>query len=344
MTRPTIAELAREAGVSVSTVNRILGGSAAVRGTTMQRVQRAAERIGYIGIGTIEHRLREAAPHFRLGFVLQQSKRELYQLIGRKIVEACRNRRDEVVEPIVEFIDELTPENSAAKLAALGRTCDAMALTAADHPVIGQAIRELSERGKPVVTYISDHSAPERAAHVGTDNWKLGRTAAYLIAQTTHGPGRVAVFLGHHRYQCQDVADASFRSYLRERAPHLIVEDSRATHEEPDTAFEMVAERLRTTDDLIGLLIVGGGASGVLEALRQLPAERRRAIRVICRDIGPATRKGLSEGLITAALCHPLEAISNLLVQTMIDVTRQGGAGTVVQRTLAFEIVTPENV
>jgi LacI family transcriptional regulator len=344
MNRPTISNLAKEAGVSVSTVNRILSGTVPVRGTTMQRVQLAAERIGYVGMGAIEHRLRTSAPNFRMGFLLQQSTRELYQLFGRKIVEACRSRRDEVVVPLVDFVDRLTPENIAARLLALGRECDAVALIAADHPIIGHAIHELKTLGKPVVTYITDQSAPERAAYVGTDNWKLGRTAAYLIAQTTHTPGRVAVFIGNHRYQCQDVADASFRSYIREHAPRLVIEESRPTHEEPESAYRMVTDLLETKDDLVGILIVGGGISGVLRALKRIPDDRRKKIRVVCRDIGPDTRKGLSEGLITAALCHPLEATSDLLVQTMIDAVDQDGDGVTLQRTIAFEIVTPGNV
>lgn len=344
MNRPTIADLAEAAGVSVSTVNRILGGTASVRGQTMQRVQSAAERIGFYGIGTIEDRMRKSAPNYRMGFLLQQSTRELYQLFSRKIVAACRERRDEVVDPLVDFVDRLTPDNIAARLMALGRECDSVAVIAADHPLIGQTIRELREMGKPVVSYITDQSAPERAAYVGADNWKLGRTAAWLIAQMTHGPGRIAVFIGNHRYQCQDVADASFRSYMREHAPQLLVEESRPTHEEPGQAYRMVTDLLATTDDLVGILIVGGGISGVLQALRQTPEERRKGIRLICRDMGPETRKGLSEGLITAALCHPLEATSDLLVQTMIDVIEQESPGAPLQRTIPFEIITPENI
>ncbi|TJW92309.1 MAG: LacI family transcriptional regulator, partial [Mesorhizobium sp.] len=192
--------------------------------------------------------------------------------------------------------------------------------------------------------YITDQSAPERAAYVGTDNWKLGRTAAFLVAQTTQGPGRIAVFIGNHRYQCQDVSDASFRSYLREHAPRLAVEESRPTREESSEAYRMVAELLKTTDDLVGILIVGGGITGVLRALREVPAERRAGIKLVCRDIGPETRKGLSEGMITAALCHPLDATSALLVQTMIDVIGPQAPVATLQRSIPFEIVTPENI
>ncbi|WP_108260487.1 substrate-binding domain-containing protein [Mangrovicoccus ximenensis] len=344
MTRPTIADLAAASGVSVSTVNRILSGKGSVKAATIQRVQGAAEEIGFYGLGTIEDRMRKETPHFRLGFLLQQSNRDLYQLFGRRIVAACRERRDEIVDPLVDFVDLLSPENIAGRLTALGEECDAVAVIAADHPVIGQAIRSLREKGKPVITYITDQSAPEKAAFVGTDNWKLGRTAAFLISGMTHGRGRVAVFLGNHRYQCQDISDAAFRSYMRENAPDLIIEDSRPTNEEAARAYEMVTELLARTDDLAGILILGGGISGVLRALRKAPEDTRRRIRLICRDIGPETRKGLTEGLITAALCHPIDATSETLVGTMVDVLRQDAPAAPVMRIMPFEIVTPENV
>src|SRR5690606_36310813 len=138
--------------------------------------------------------------------------------------------------------------------------------------------------------------------------------------------------------------DASLRSYIREHAPHLIVEDSRPTHEEAAEAYRMVSELLETTEDLVGILMVGGGISGVLRALREVPASRREGIRFVCRDIGPETRKGLCEGLITAALCHPLEATSGLLIQTMIEVINQDAPMATLQRTIPFDIVTPGKI
>jgi LacI family transcriptional regulator len=344
MNRPTIADLAKAAGVSVSTVNRILGGSASVRPATIHRVLRAAGEIGFYGTGVIDARRKEAMPRYRLGFLLQQSHRELYQLIAQKIREAARLRRDEEIEPVIEFADRLDPEYIAGRLSALGDACDAVAVIAADHPLVGQAIHALKARGKPVVSYITDQSAPERAGYVGADNWKLGRTAAWLIANTTHAAGRVVVFVGNHRYQCQDISDASFRSYIREHAPHLTVEDSRPTHEDPGEAYRIVSGLLADMDDLVGIYVSGGGISGVLQALREAPDGPRRSIRLICRDIGPETRRGLAEGLITAALCHPLEQTSAQLIQTMLDAIGQADKGVILQRTVPFEIVTPESI
>ncbi|MBP6768831.1 MAG: LacI family DNA-binding transcriptional regulator [Reyranella sp.] len=343
MNRPTIADLAQASGVSVSTVNRILGGSTSVRTRTIDKVKKAAEEIGFYGSGVIDARMRASKPRYTLGFLLQQSTRELYQLFAQKIRDAAVSKVDAEITPVIEFVDRLEPENIAGRLRTLGEKCDCVAVIAADHPLVSQAIQALRAESRPVVAYITDQSAPGRAGYVGTDNWKLGRTAAWFIAKTTHGPGRVAVFIGNYRYQCQDIADASFRSYLRENASRLTVEGSLPTHEEPDEAHRIVSRLLHEMDDLAGIFIVGGGISGVLRALREAP-DRKRSVSLICRDMGPETRKGLAEGLITAALCHPLEQTSAQLVQTMIDSVGHTAEGAILHRSIPFEIITPENV
>ncbi|OWK20350.1 hypothetical protein AJ88_31545 [Mesorhizobium amorphae CCBAU 01583] len=73
-----------------------------------------------------------------MGFLLQQSTRDLYQLFGKKIIAACRERRDEVIDPIVDFVDLLTPETIASRLIALGDSCDAVAVVAADHQLLAR--------------------------------------------------------------------------------------------------------------------------------------------------------------------------------------------------------------
>ena len=154
----------------------------------------------------------------------------------------------------------------------------------------------------------------------------------------------MAVFIGNHRYQCQDISDASFRSYVREHASHLTIEDSRPTHEDPEEAHRIVSGLLADMDDLVGIFVIGGGISGVLQALREAPEKKRQLVRLVCRDIGPETRKGLAEGLITAALVHPLDQTSGQLVQTMIEAIGQTQTGLHHAARHTLRTVTPESV
>jgi LacI family transcriptional regulator len=105
----------------VSTVNRILGGSTSVRAATIQRVQDAAGEIGFYGVGVIDARKKESLPHYRLAFLLQQSHRELYQLIAQKIREAARDRRDAEVETVIEFADRRPRRAGGRELGRDGR-------------------------------------------------------------------------------------------------------------------------------------------------------------------------------------------------------------------------------
>jgi len=342
--RPTIADLAAAADVSTSTINRILHGTGPVRQATIRRVQDAAEEIGFYGLGVIEARHKDSVPSVRLGFLLQQSHRELYRMFGENISRAANDREDFAITALIDYVDRLSPETISDRLLALGREVDAVAVVAEDHPLIGQAIEKLCKQNTPVVAYITDQSAPSRAGYVGTDNWKLGRTAAWFIAQTSRFDGKVAVFIGNHRYQCQDMSDAGFRSYMREYAPNLKVSDSIPTHEEPENAYCMVREMLQSEEELVGIYMAGGGISGVLRALRELEPGSRPLPRLVCRDIGPETRKGLTEGLITAALSHPLQRTSAELIDKMLLSLEPRDGNAILQRILPFEIAIPESM
>lgn len=343
MSRPTIHELAAAANVSVSTVNRILHGTGPVRATTKEAVLRTAEELGFYGVNAIRDRNRKTRPVRHLGVLLQQSNRPIYRAMAAAIEKAAARRQDVSVVPVIRFADDLRPEAIAEALRAIGAETDGTAIVAPDHPLIAQAIDALAAAGKPVLACVTDLSSSRRAGYVGTDNWRLGRTAAWFIAQTAPRPGRILSFIGNHRYQCQDINDASFRSYMRENAPRMEVADAMPTHEEADNAYRMIREAL-VDENAVGLFISGGGISGVLRAMREVSPERREAFRIVCRDIGPETRAGLSEGLITAALCHPLDRLADEVIDAMIQTIGAANAAAIVQRVIPFDVVTPESV
>lgn len=344
MNRPTIADLAKTAEVSLSTINRLLHGTGSVRPETTDRILEAADKIGFYGLGALRQRKRDNLPHRNFGFLMQQSHRPLYQMWAEALTAASLQCADAIIDPSVVFEDDLSPEAVSANLMKMGETADAIAVVTADHPLVSQAIDELRGHGVPVVAYVTDLSAASRAGFVGTDNWKRGRTAAWFLSQTADGPGKVFPLVGSNRYQCQDIADASFRSYMRENSPELLVSDTFLTHEVPENAYLIVRRLIAEEPDIKGIFVNGGGISGVLRALRELPPEHRRQIRIVCSDVGPETRKGLSEGLIIASLCHPLDKMPRELINVMLRLIERKDTTSIEQRIVPFDILTPESI
>ena len=93
MTRPTIRDLAKAAGVSVSTVNRVLGGASNVRQGTMQRIQDTAESIGFYGLGSIRGHIAAKRTKHRFGFLLHQPTRAWYRNLAEALKRGCRTRQ-----------------------------------------------------------------------------------------------------------------------------------------------------------------------------------------------------------------------------------------------------------
>lgn len=342
MNKPTIADLAKASNVSLSTVNRLLHGTGVVRPDTVERILDAADEIGFYGLGALRERKKDNLPHRTLSFLMQQSHRPLYQMWADALSTACLQRQDFIIEPKVIFEDDLSPEAVSANLRMMGKDADALAVITADHPLVSQAIDDLRTKGVPTVAFVTDLSAASRAGFVGTDNWKVGRTAAWFINRSANQTGKVFPLVGSNRYQCQDIADASFRSYMREHASQLSMSDPILTHEEPNVAYDVVRGLLETERDIAGLWVNAGGISGVLRAFRELPPDKHCTI--VCRDIGPETRKGLSEGLISASLCHPPERMCQELVEVMLRRLESRDGSSIQQRIVPFDILTPESI
>ena len=86
--RPTIADVAAAAQVSVATVNRVLSGKHPVRRPTARQVVEAAEALGFYAARAMRVRAQAEAPRRTFGFLMQQRGRSLYQMLGTEMKAA----------------------------------------------------------------------------------------------------------------------------------------------------------------------------------------------------------------------------------------------------------------
>lgn len=337
----TMLDVAREAGVGVATVDRVINGRAKVRPETSQRVLEAAERLGFRRSGLIRRRITEQAQQLRLGFILQKKTSPFYLEVGRALHEAADAQQAPRISAQVEYLEELTPKFVAAKLLELGKKVDAIAVVAADHPHVTQAIDAISAKGVPVFAFISDLTAESIAGHVGIDHRKVGRMAAWTISRLSAGPGKVGLILGSHRYLCQEQCEISFRSYLREYAPEFQLLETLVSLEDNALAQEATLELLKQHPDLVGVYVAGGGVEGVIEGVQ---SSRPPGLVTVCHDLTDITRQALIDGVVTLVISHPHAWMARRLCQAMSDTVLAKADRSKVQDLLPFITYTAANV
>ena len=339
--RPTIPDLAEAAGVSVSTVNRVISRPASVRGHTRDRVLQAAGDIGFYGLGTIEHSVRKSRETHRLGVLLQQGGRTFYSNLGETFASVAEGF-PEKIELSLEYLDDLSPDHVAARIQKLAESSQSIAMVASQHPKVADAIDSVLEKGVAVTALIAPLSSRGNISFVGLDNWKVGRTAAWAFDKCVREPGKIGILVGNHRYRNQEMNESGFRSYFREHNSSFTLLEPLSTYESAAVGQELVEKLLSEHPDLCGLFISGGGITGAITALREMP--KRENFVAVGYELFDATRSALIDGILTMVISHPMETLVREALKTMIK-AKKGGPENGAQRVaLNFEIYTPESV
>ena len=342
MARPTIKDLAAAADLSVSTVNRVIGGHSNVREVTIEQVRRAAEKIGFYGLNAIEDRLKNRLSRYRFGFLLQDSSGDFYTGVGDELKRHASNYSNAIIETEIEYLKDLSPESVSESMRALGEKVDALAVVTAQHPLISQAIFDLREAGKPVFAMISGLSSSCGAPYIGLDNWKVGRTAAWLVSHVSKRDGEVAILVGNHRYRCQEMNESGFRSYFREMAPNVRLLEPQSTFESDAIARDVTERLLDRHPDVEAIYVAGGGLAGVIDSV----GRKRDAgqVCVIGHDMSSAIKRGLVNGLLTASIAHDIDRLASSTIEAMIKSISEPVEGVKLDTVLPFYTVTKESL
>ncbi|WP_122509836.1 LacI family DNA-binding transcriptional regulator [Pseudomonas viridiflava] len=317
--RPTMADVAREAGVSLSTVDRVLNLRATVRVDTAQRISAAAQRLGFHARSVIEQRLQHSRPTVKLGFLLQKSGVAFYQGLAQALADAAAVSPHARVRVMIGYLDDLNPRVVAQRILALGKDVDALGVVAADHKEVQDAVCELRLSGTPVVAMISELGSHAGAGFVGVDSRRMGRVAGWFVDRLAARPGPVAVMVGSQRFQCQELCELSFQSYMAESSGDWELLASRLTLEDEEFARGNTLDLLTACPDLAGLYVAGGGIEGVVSALEDMRSRRACLPTVVCHDLTDLTRSALQSGLVQAVLSHPVETLARRSMEMLID-------------------------
>jgi LacI family transcriptional regulator len=315
--RPTIADVAAEAGVSVATVDRVLNRRQAVREGTAQRLLLAAQRLGYHAAALIEARLQADLPTLRLGVVLHKGTQAFYVEFADQLRRAASAVTSARIELELAYASSQAPGDVTGQIERLAGRVDAIAATAVNHQTVTACVSRLRAEGIPVFSLLSDFAQGVRSGYLGVNNLKVGRTAAWTIATAAPMPGKVAIFVGGHRWHGHELRETGFRSYFREFAPEARLLDPLVNLETRQLTYEATLDLLARHPDLRGLYVAGGGMEGAIAALRETRAPGE--VSLVVNELTEDTRAGLIYRTITLVIATPLGELCARLMHAVVQ-------------------------
>lgn len=292
--RVTIAHVAREAGVSTATVDRVVNGRDGVRSGTRDRVLTTARRIGY----SIPEPAENLASVF-LDFVLPGGTNTYLNLLAQQLEQPAEPQLN--VQVKVHRIEGFNPDALSQKLQTLHGETQAVGIIALDHPKVREAIRDLSSAHVPILTMVSDISDVPRIGYIGIDNRAAGRLAGHLLGRFIRGRGnQVAMFAGSLSYRGHEEREMGFRHILTEEFPNLVVVQLRENRDDFQQSYAETKALLAASPDLAGIYNIGAGNRGIAQALEE--SGRAGEVVFIGHELTEHTRRFLLSGVMDAVI------------------------------------------
>ncbi|MBE7186521.1 MAG: LacI family DNA-binding transcriptional regulator [Methylobacterium mesophilicum] len=293
--RSTLIDVARAAGVSSATVDRVLNNRPGVRSRTREIVLETARRLNYIGEAS-DDVVRSDTERLRLHFAFPAGTNAFIKELQRQIETQAALRPN--LDVRVTTIEGFDPEQLARTLHDLRGRTRGIGVIALDHPTVREALRQLAADDVKIVTIASDILHVPRVAYVGIDNRAAGRLAGYLVSRFwgTGRPGKVALFAGSLSYRGHEEREMGFRHILAEAGSTLQVVELREMLDDRETAYREASALLDRHPDLAAIYNIGAGNTGIARALK----ERGRDNAVVF--IGHEATEGIKELLLDGTL------------------------------------------
>lgn len=301
MQRPTTKDLAKAAGVSRATVDRVLNGREGVKQNTVDRVNAAIEELGFVR--NIQAANLARSQRYRFVFALPRSGDLFLEEIIRHINEASETFAADLIWCDVEHIDENDPHSISAFLATLTPSdVTGVAIMAPESPQVRDAIYRLQERGVAALPFIADQSSMEEH-WVGTDHKAAGATAATLIGRFCDRPeGTVLVISESMRSRDNLERRIGFDAEMERFSPKFRALPSLETYGDEARAETVIRNAVTNNPDLVGVYILSSEARVPLTVLNEMP--NSAALIKIAHERTPFTQAALKEGKLDAVIAQ----------------------------------------
>ncbi len=339
--RSTTKDVAVAAGVSLATVDRVLNDRAGVRHDTVDRVNKAIEKLGFTRNLVAANLARGKS--YRFLFLLPRTGDQFLEGLISRIAECNVAFAGEMVQADVWRIHESDPHQIANVLGAMDHEqIDGLAIMAPESPQVRDAKARLVERGIDTVSFIAGQITSDQDDFVGIDNHAAGATAGRLMGRfSDRAPGKVLVIAETMHARDSLERRLGFDELVNADYPHLSVLPSLETYGDSERTERVIRTSFASHGNISGVYILSSEARLPLEIVLGATTSGRPVI--IAHERTPFTEAALQSRQIDALITQD----PGHLVRSAIRILRARKDRREIlssQEKIRIEILISENI
>jgi LacI family transcriptional regulator len=336
-----LAAVAREAGVSVATVDRVIHGRPGVKPHTADHILGVIERMENSGTGSVQTiEPRQESLYFDI--ILPIGTNAFFNSLEEEVREYANRPANDGLSVRIHRIKGFDPDALAENIELISRQTDGIAIVAVESPQVRDAVNRAVHKGIPLVTLVSDLSGSRRMGYIGLDNRAGGRTAGYLMGRFLSATtGTVLMLAGSPMLRDHEEREMGFRRVLGERFENLKIVSYLEDRDDDDTAYQQVSGVLEEYPDLVGIYDIGAGTRGIAKAL--VEAGRGADVVFIGHELTRYSREFLISGVMDAVIDQVPRKEARMLID-MLERIARGENGVFNSETAPISVYFRENL
>lgn len=302
-----IRDIAKLAGVSRGTVDRVLHNRGRVDPDVEQRIKAIIRECNYQPSRAAQQ-LSMRKQKIRIGFLCRIDQNGFWSIVIRSANQAERSLEEYGITVEKLFFDYCYPETQLKMINELvERGISALVIVPLDDPLICRRLRELAEQGIIIILLQSEVTGFSPFCYIGSDYYVGGRTAAGLLHNFSAAYRKSKIlllngspYLSSHRLRRNGFLDEmnSFRD------EYELVESENITND-PEHAYYQTKSFLREHPDITAIYTVPDSAAAVSHAIRDMDFAGR--VTHIGFGMTDATRPCILDGSLSAIIGHRAE-------------------------------------
>lgn len=311
MKKITLAALAKQIGVGVATLDRVLNERGGVSPATTRRVLQAAREAGIGRTLPDEHR-----HPWQLELLLSSNDAFFFGQLSQHFSQVASELGYRHVTLHRTLIPDGDPNALAVQIEKAAGRRDGIMVFAHAHPAIFAALARCQQQGVPAITLATDLPGAARLCHVGIDQLQAGRTAGQLMGKMLNGAGEVVIVSGRVDYLAHRQRVEGFSAVLAERFPGLRVHKVLAAQDDRRQIGLQLEQQLFQSPQISGIYNTGLGNREISDALA-----RHRLLNkalFITHELYPTTRALLAQDAVAITLDQNTQAHARRAMTLML--------------------------